>query len=74
MEEPTPGFPPDDAAGGDVSDGSGNGAGGEKLEFDNLAEAITYIASMWGEQVENESQARKFIEEKTGVKPVIHKG
>ena len=74
VEEPTPGFPPDDAAGGDVSDGSGNGAGGEKLEFDNLAEAITYIASMWGEQVENERQARKFIEEKTGVKPVIHKG
>lgn len=44
------------------------------LEFDNLAEAITYIAATWGEQVESESQARKFIEEKTGMKPVIHKG
>ncbi len=51
-----------------------DGAGESKMEFDNLAEAITYIASTWGEQVENESQARKFIEEKTGVKPVIHKG
>lgn len=44
------------------------------LEFDNLAEAITYIAATWGEQVESENQARKFIEEKTGMKPVIHKG
>ena len=76
VEEPTPGFPTDDAAGSDGIDdgGDNNGAGGQKLEFDNLAEAITYIASMWGEQVENENQARKFIEEKTGVKPVIHKG
>ena len=70
-EDPTPAFPPPPVVEGD---GNGDGAGEQKLEFDNLAEAITYIASMWGEQVENENQARKFIEEKTGVKPVIHKG
>ena len=72
--KPTPGFPTDDAADNGGSEDSGDSAGGQKLEFDNLAEAITYIAATWGEQVENENQARKFIEEKTGVKPVIHKG
>lgn len=55
-------------------EGSENSGGEQRLEFDNLAEAITYIATTWGEQVENESQARKYIEEKTGIKPVIHKG
>lgn len=71
MEEPKPGYP----APTDVEDGgSDEGAREQKLEFDNLAEAITYIAATWGEQVENENQARKFIEEKTGIKPVIHKG
>lgn len=83
VAEPKPGFPafPDvDGDGDGAADGNGDGATdddgatGQKLEFDNLAEAITYIAATWGEQVENENQARKFIEEKTGVKPVIHKG
>ena len=68
---PEPGFPEPTVTEGDDGQGAGDG---QKLEFDNLAEAITYIAAMWGEQVENESQARKFIEDKTGVKPVIHKG
>ena len=73
VEEPKPGFPlSSDGESGSSDDG--DGAGGQKFEFDNLAEAITYIATTWGEQVENENQARKFIEEKTGVKPVIHKG
>lgn len=59
-----------------VSEGEdGKGAdGATKYEFDNLAEAITFIAANWGEQVENANQARKFIEEKTGVKAVIHNG
>lgn len=74
LDEPEPGYPkaevaePSGEAEGTAADG------GEKLEFENLAEAITYIAATWGEQVETESQARKLIEEKTGVKPVIHKG
>lgn len=46
----------------------------KKLEFANLGEAITYIAAKYGEQVETENAARKFIEEKEGVKPIIHKG
>ena len=71
VEEPTPGFPPPHHV--EDEDG-GKEAGDKKYEFDNLAEAITYIAATWGEQVENENQARKYIEEKTGVKPVIHKG
>lgn len=53
------------------SDGS---AAGEKLEFENLAEAVTYIAAHYGEQVESESQVRKFLEEKEGRKCLIHKG
>ncbi len=68
---PEPGFPEPAGEGGEEDAGEG---GTEKLEFENLAEAITYIAATWGEQVESESQARKLIEEKTGVKPVIHKG
>lgn len=68
--EPKPGFPETSV----TEEGKGGKAAGSGLEFDNLAEAITYIATTWGEQVESESQARKFIEEKTGVKPVIHKG
>lgn len=71
VAEPEPGFPPPTVVEGD---GSNQEGAGQKFEFDNLAEAITYIAATWGEQVENENQARKFIEEKTGVKPVIHKG
>ena len=69
--EPMPGFPSPAAIEGE---NDGVGAGEQRMEFDNLAEAITYIATTWGEQVENENQARKYIEEKTGVKPVIHKG
>ena len=64
-DAPKPGFPASSEAQDD---------GGVKQEFDNLADAITYIATTWGVQVESESQARKFIEEKTGVKAVIHKG
>lgn len=73
QEEPTPGFPQNEAE-AEADAGSTDDAGAQKLEFDNPAEAITYIAANWGEQVENESQACKFIEEKTGVKPIIHKG
>ena len=64
-DAPDPGFPEQPESDGDD---------GQRLEFENLAEAITYIAATWGEQVESESQARKLIEDKTGVKPVIHKG
>ena len=49
-------------------------ADSDKMEFENLGAAITYIATKYGEQVETESAARKFIFEKEGVKPVIHKG
>lgn len=49
-------------------------AGETPLEFGNLGEAITYIASKYGEQVETENAARKFIHEKEGIKVVIHKG
>lgn len=59
----------------EVSAGEGDGSGtGGKLEFENLAEAVTYIATKYGEQVESDSQARRFIEEKEGRKAIIHKG
>ena len=48
--------------------------GDDKLEFENLAAAVTYIASKYNEQVETENQVRKFIEEKEGRKCLIHKG
>ncbi len=74
-QEPAPQEPvtpetPEDTQG----DGDKGGDAGEKLEFNNLGEAITYIASKYGVQVETENAARKLIEEKEGVKPVIHKG
>lgn len=59
----------------DAGEGDGSGsAADEKLEFENLAEAVTYIAAHYGEQVESESQVRKFLEEKEGKKCIIHKG
>lgn len=60
------------AGGAGIAEGAE--AGEKKLEFANLGEAITYIAAHYGEQVETESAARKLLEEKEGVKPVIHKG
>lgn len=68
-ENPNPEVPENPDAGD--SDGS---ATAEKLEFENLAEAVNYIATKYGEQVESESQVRKFIEEKEGKKCLIHKG
>lgn len=47
---------------------------GDKLEFENLAAAITYVASKYGEQVETDSAVRKLIADREGVKVVIHKG
>lgn len=84
--EPAPEPPADDTTGGTTTDpnpdpvpdaGEGDGSGSaadEKLEFENLAEAVTYIAAHYGEQVESESQVRKFLEEKEGKKCIIHKG
>lgn len=71
QDAPKPGFPEPGVTEGEEVQGE---EGSQKLEFDNLAEAITYIAATWGEQVESEGQARKYIEDKTGVKPIIHKG
>lgn len=69
---PEPAPAPDPAPAGE---GEGDGsAAGEKLEFENLAEAVNYIATKYGEQVETENQVRKFIEEKEGKKCLIHKG
>lgn len=75
-ENPNPEVPenPDAGEGAeDAGDGDGS-ATAEKLEFENLAEAVNYIATKYGEQVESESQVRKFIEEKEGKKCLIHKG
>ena len=47
---------------------------GDKLEFENLAAAITYVASKYGEQAETDAAVRKIIADKEGVKVVIHKG
>ena len=46
----------------------------DKLEFENLAAAVLYIATKYNEQVETENQVRKFLEEKEGKKCIIHKG
>ena len=70
-ENPSPEIPDTLDAGEGDSDGS---KAAEKLEFENLAEAVNYIATKYGEQVESESQVRKFIEEKEGKKCLIHKG
>ncbi len=66
--EPTP-----EQADGE-GEGSQDGGAADKAEFENLAAAITYIACKYNEQVESESQVRKFIEEKEGRKCLIHKG
>lgn len=42
-------------------------------DFANLAEAILFIASTFGQQVETEAQARKVLKD-NGIKAVIHKG
>lgn len=57
--EPTPAEPADDGKG--------------KMEFANLAEAVVYIATTYGQQVENASQARKVFAD-NGIKAVIHNG
>lgn len=76
-QEPAPENPspevPDNKDAGEGADADGNKAA-EKLEFENLAEAVNYIATKYGEQVESESQVRKFIEEKEGKKCLIHNG
>lgn len=63
-----------EAATGTESAETGGSTASVKLEFENLAEAINYIASKYGEQVETEAQARKFLEEREGKKCIIHKG
>ena len=75
-ENPNPEVPenPDAGEGAEDAGDSDGSATAEKLEFENLAEAVNYIATKYGEQVESESQVRKFIEEKEGKKCLIHKG
>ncbi len=46
----------------------------DKLEFDNLGEAITYVAAHYQVQAETEAQVRKIIDEQEGRKCIIHKG
>lgn len=64
---------PDDSKDGEDGEGAGSGGDG-KLEFENLGEAINYIATKYGVQVESAPQARKTIEEHEGKKVVIHNG
>ena len=75
---PAPEPPAEETASATATPGDGAPDAGEqdgdKLEFENLAEAVNYIATKYGEQVESESQVRKFIEEKEGKKCLIHKG
>lgn len=75
-ENPNPEVPenPDAGEGAEDAGDSDGSATAKKLEFENLAEAVNYIATKYGEQVESESQVRKFIEEKEGKKCLIHKG
>lgn len=43
------------------------------LEFDSVADAIVYIAEKYGESVETEADARRFLKDR-GFKVTIHKG
>lgn len=52
---------------------TGEGDGGAAMTFDNLGEAIQYIAKTWQIQVQKESEARKVLKEH-GINPVIKKG
>lgn len=76
--EPEPAPAPEPEQAPEQADGEGETGeqpgGDDKLEFENLAAAVTYIASKYNEQVETENQVRKFIEEKEGRKCLIHKG
>lgn len=77
-KEPEPEPAPEPEQAPEQTDGEGETGeqpgGDDKLEFENLAAAVTYIASKYNEQVETENQVRKFIEEKEGRKCLIHKG
>lgn len=55
---------------GAVADG-GDGQG--KMSFDNLADAILYIATNYQEQVQTANEARAFLKEK-GIKATIKNG
>lgn len=63
---------PDETGGNEQ--GAGERESADNLEFDNLGEAITYIAAHYGIQVETAYQARNVIREQAGVKAVIHNG
>lgn len=77
-KEPEPEPAPEPEQAPEQTDGEGETGeqpgGDDKLEFENLAAAVTYIASKYNEQVETENQVRKFIEEREGRKCLIHKG
>lgn len=63
----TPLTPADDAG------GSSGGDGLEKMTFDNLAEAIIYIATNYQAQVQTPNEARNFLKER-GIKATIKQG
>ena len=52
---------------------SAEGDGSTAMTFDNLGEAIQYIAKTWQIQVQKESEARKVLKEH-GINPTIKKG
>lgn len=54
----------------DTQDG---GDGSQAMEFQNLGEAILYIAQNWQEQAKNETEARKILKAH-GINPKIKKG
>ena len=56
-----------------VPEDPAEGDGSAAMTFDNLGEAIQYIAKTWQIQVQKESEARKVLKEH-GINPTIKKG
>ena len=71
-EKPAPELPADPEPAQD-NDEAQAGAGLEKMEFDNLGEAILYIVQNYQVEVQTEKEARDVLKAH-GIKPVIKKG
>ncbi|UKK52154.1 hypothetical protein L6472_06120 [Prevotella sp. E13-17] len=56
-----------------VDDEDPGGDGMQKMTFDNLGEAIQYIAANWQVQVQSEAEARAFLKEHQ-IQPTIKRG
>ena len=70
---PEPAEPANTADEQEQADAAPAGDGMEKMTFDNLADAIQYIATNYQQQVQTPNEARNFLKEK-GIKATIKMG